>query len=70
MTMNLANKKHVIGKIFTQRIEQHNLTLITRLKKLARKTICYFRSVELHDKIICEFVSRKHYKLVLHMTNL
>ncbi len=59
--LNLANEKHVIGKLFTQRIEQYNLTLRTRLKRLARKTICYSRSVELHDKVIGEFISREHY---------
>ena len=63
-TLNLANEKHVIGKRFTQRIERHNLTLRTRLKRLARKTICYSRSVELHDKVIGEFISREHYQLV------
>ncbi|PQN19616.1 IS1 family transposase, partial [Shigella dysenteriae] len=31
------------GKIFTQRIERNNLTLRTRIKRLARKTICFSR---------------------------
>ncbi len=31
--------KHLTGKIFTQRIERNNLTLRTRIKRLARKTI-------------------------------
>ncbi|AHA68107.1 insertion element iso-IS1n protein insB [Shigella dysenteriae 1617] len=35
--------KHLTGKIFTQRIERNNLTLRTRIKRLARKTICFSR---------------------------
>ncbi|OZI14781.1 hypothetical protein CE195_06345, partial [Sodalis-like symbiont of Philaenus spumarius] len=30
---------------FTQRIERNNLTLRTRIKRLARKMICFSRSV-------------------------
>ncbi|OZI15399.1 IS1 family transposase, partial [Sodalis-like symbiont of Philaenus spumarius] len=43
---------HLTGKIFTQRIERNNLTLRTRIKRLARKTICVSRSVEIHEKVI------------------
>lgn len=41
--------KHLTGKIFTQRIERNNLTLRTRIKRLARKTICFSRSVERYE---------------------
>ncbi|STQ88861.1 IS1 transposase [Edwardsiella ictaluri] len=37
--------KHLIGKIFTQRIERNNLTLRTRIERLARKTICFLRAM-------------------------
>ncbi|OZI15234.1 hypothetical protein CE195_03045 [Sodalis-like symbiont of Philaenus spumarius] len=30
----------------------YNLTLRTRIKRLARKTICFSRSVEIHEKVI------------------
>lgn len=43
---------HLTGKIFTQRIERNHLTLRTRLKRLARKTIYFSRSIELHEKVI------------------
>ncbi|EKS48098.1 IS1 transposase [Yersinia pestis INS] len=43
---------HLTGKIFTQRIERNNLTLRTYIKRLARKTICFSRSTELHEKVI------------------
>lgn len=50
--------KHLTGKIFTQRIERNNLTLRNRIKRLARKTICFSRSVELHEKVIGAFIEK------------
>ncbi|MCA7613335.1 IS1 family transposase, partial [Escherichia coli] len=40
------------------RIERNNLTLRTRLKRLARKTICFSRSVEIHEKVIGAFIEK------------
>ncbi|AHA69221.1 Transposase (plasmid) [Shigella dysenteriae 1617] len=42
----------------TQRIERNNLTLRTRIKRLARKTICFSRSVEIHEKVIGTFIEK------------
>lgn len=39
-------------KVFTQRIERNNLTLRTHIKRPARKTICFSRSIELHEKVM------------------
>lgn len=50
--------KHLTGKIFTQRIERNNLTLRTRIKRLARKTICFSCSVGLHEKVIGAFIEK------------
>ncbi|EAQ6365114.1 hypothetical protein DEI78_18915 [Salmonella enterica subsp. enterica serovar Oranienburg] len=50
--------KHLTGKIFTQLIERNNLTLRTRIKRLARKTICFSRSIELHEKVIGSFIEK------------
>ncbi|MDQ5892415.1 MAG: insertion element protein InsB, partial [Pseudomonadota bacterium] len=47
---------HLTGKIFTQRIERNNLTLRTRIKRLARKTIGFAHSIELHEKVITAFI--------------
>ncbi len=49
---------HLTGKIFTQRIERNNLTLRARIKRLARKTICFSRFVELHEKVIGAFIEK------------
>jgi len=57
----LIKSKHLAGKIFTQRIERNNLTLRTRIKRLARKTICFSKSVEIHEKVIGTFFEKLHY---------
>ncbi|WP_317177162.1 IS1 family transposase, partial [Pectobacterium sp. HCp5_1] len=57
----LPDKKHITGKLYTQRIERENLNLRNRLKRLNRKTIGYSKSVEMHDKIIGTFIEREHY---------
>lgn len=42
---NLPEEQHEIGKRKTQRIEEKHLRLRTRIKRLARKTICFSGSV-------------------------
>lgn len=45
-------ENHTIGKKNTQTIERKNLTLRTRIKRLARKTICFSKSVKMHDIVL------------------
>ncbi|QQE67631.1 transposase (plasmid) [Leptolyngbya sp. BL0902] len=47
-----------MGKANTQRIEQKHLTLRTRIKRLARKTICFSKSILMHDTVIDLFINR------------
>ena len=49
---NIPTKNHTVGKNNTQTIERKNLTLRTRIKRLARKTICFSKSVIMHDIVI------------------
>jgi insertion element IS1 protein InsB len=49
---NLAGFEHIISKRNTQRIERKNLNFRTRIKRLCRKTICYSKSVFMHDIVI------------------
>jgi len=49
---------HTVGKLQTQQIERKHLTLRTRIKRLARKTICFSTSVLMHDVVIGLFVNR------------
>ncbi len=55
---NIDPDKHVIGKKNTWRIERKHLTLRTRIKRLARKTICFSKSILMHDIVIGLFVNR------------
>lgn len=57
-TRQLEPERHWPGKQQTQRIERKHLTLRTRLKRLARKTICFSKSVQMHDLVIGLFVNR------------
>jgi insertion element IS1 protein InsB len=57
----LPQEKHIVGKLYTQRIERENLTLRNRLKRLNRKTLGYSKSPEMHDRIIGTFIEREYY---------
>jgi insertion element IS1 protein InsB len=48
----LPPAQHTVGKLPLQRIERTHLTLRTRLKRLARKTLCFSRSCVMHDLVI------------------
>jgi IS1 family transposase/transposase-like protein len=49
---------HCPSKRYTQQIERKHLTLRTRIKRLARKTICFSKSAQMHDIVIGLFVNR------------
>jgi insertion element IS1 protein InsB len=55
---HLPTAAHTVGKAHTQQIERKHLTLRTRIKRLARKTICFSKSVFMHDTVIGLFVNR------------
>ena len=55
---HLDEKKHHIGKRDTQKIERKHLTLRTRIKRLARKTICFSKLERMHDIVIGLFINR------------
>ena len=54
----LHSSQHIVGKTNTQKIERKHLTLRTRIKRLARKTICFSKSIWLHDVVIGLFINR------------
>ena len=60
----LPEDKHLITQTFTQNIERQNLNFRTRIKRLQRKTICFSKSVEMHDKVIGEFINREYFQLI------
>lgn len=55
-TREMPQDKHLVGKIFTRRIERNNLTLRTHIKRPARKTICFSRSLGNSRKAIGSFI--------------
>ncbi len=55
---HIAPAFHTVGKCHTQTIERKHLTLRTRIKRLARKTICFSKSIWLHDIVIGLFINR------------
>ena len=62
---HLEPEVHTPGKRNTQQIERKHLTLRTRLKRLVRKTICFSKSIEMHDIVIGLFVNRYEFGLPL-----
>ncbi len=55
---HIEKSKHHVGKRNTQKIERKHLTLRTRIKRLARKTICFSKLEEMHDIVIGLFINR------------
>jgi len=55
---HLDPEQHEVGKRNTQQLERQHLTLRTRIKRLARKTICFSKSIEMHDTVIGLFINR------------
>jgi insertion element IS1 protein InsB len=49
---HLPPAQHTVGKLPMQKIERKHLTLRTRLKRLARKTLSFSRSYIMHDLVI------------------
>jgi insertion element IS1 protein InsB len=60
---HLPAELHEVGKRKTQRIEQKHLRLRTRIKRLARKTICFSKTEEMHDLVIGVFINRYEFSL-------
>ena len=63
---HIAPVFHTVGKRNTQKIERKHLTLRTRIKRtplaersaMARKTICFSKSIVMHDVVIGLFINR------------
>ena len=55
---HLPPAQHTVGKLTMQKTERKHLTLRTRLKRLARKTLCFSRSRVMLDLLIGLYMSR------------
>jgi insertion element IS1 protein InsB len=58
---HLAPTRHEVGKRNTQQLERKHLTLRTRLKRLARRTICFSKSMQMHDLVIGLFINHHEF---------
>lgn len=61
----LSESQHTISKSNTQKIERKHLTLRTRIKRLARKTICFSKLEKMHDIVIGLFINRYEFGVVV-----
>jgi insertion element IS1 protein InsB len=64
-TRHLDAEEHQPGKRTTQQIERQHLTLRTRIKRLTRKTICFAKSMQMHDMVSGLAVNRSEFGLLL-----
>jgi insertion element IS1 protein InsB len=51
--------------VIEKKIERKHLTLRTRIKRLARRTICFSKSVLMHDVVIGLFINRFAFGLLI-----
>ncbi len=64
-TRHLDPDMHSPGKRNTQKIERKHLTLRTRIKRLVRKTICFSKTIQMHDIVLGLFVNRYAFGLLV-----
>jgi len=62
---HLDPRLHVVGKRRTQQLERKHLTLRTRIKRLVRRTICFSKSIRMHEIVIGWFINRFEFGLPL-----
>nr|WP_242046966.1 IS1 family transposase [Fischerella sp. FACHB-380] len=55
---HITKEQHQINKYKMQKIERKHLTLRTRIKRLARKTICFSKSVIMHDVVLGLYINK------------
>ena len=55
---HLDPRTHTVGKQHTPKSERKHITFRTRSKRLTRKTICFSRSILMHDLVFGLFITR------------
>ena len=51
-------EQHRVGKDNTQKIESKHINLRTRIQRLVRRTICFFKTEYMHELVIGLFINR------------
>ncbi len=60
---HLEAQKHEVGKQNMQKIESKHINLRTRIKRLARRTICFSKTIQMHDIVIGLFINRYEFEV-------
>ena len=55
---HVETEQHTVGKANTQKIESKHINLRTRIKRLARRTICFSKTKHMHDLVIGLLINR------------
>jgi insertion element IS1 protein InsB len=62
---HLKARTHEVGKQNTQKIESKHINLRTRIKRLARKTICFSKTIQMHETVIGLFINRYEFGVLI-----
>lgn len=62
---HLEPQKHEVGKQNMQKIESKHINLRTRIKRLARRTICFSKTIQMHDIVIGLFINRYEFAVAI-----
>ena len=62
---HLDGEKHQVGKAQTQKIESKHINLRTRIKRLARRTICFSKTIAMHDLVLGLFINRYEFGVAI-----
>jgi len=62
---HLDPEQHTIGKAQTQKIESKHINLRTRIKRLARRTICFSKTTAMHDLVLGLFINRYEFGVAI-----
>ena len=57
---SLDPEQHTIGKAHTQKIESKHINLRTRIKRLVRRTICFSKTIAMHDLVLGSVPVMRH----------
>lgn len=66
----ISEDKLIIGKKNTQKIERNHLTLRTRIKRLARRTICFSKSLYVHKAVIGLFINLFFFRMTIGVSTI
>jgi len=61
----LAPEQHHVGKENTQKIASKPINLRPRIKRLVRRTMCFSKTITMHDLVIGLFINRYEFGLLI-----